>query len=306
MSAFELPLPSSLPFVLAPSSRPSSPTATSSVLALTAQIDAADSLRRKTGSLAGGRKGIIPPLHSVRFIGAWESSPWTATASHLEKPAATADLTQEHNEGAWERGLPRDMEEWQQWQQEDQQRAAKKARRRSPSKSLASTGSSGTLITKTSLATSISQEPVAGAGVKKQQSLVGSFGTSSTKALLPAGINKKPLPESKGTESSFPTVTASHAAPRQPQPIPLAARPSSSKSAETPAAVDRPTRQSNDDGKKTGAKGLDLRREEEEDEGMSFHRAEAGKSLGEDEEVLFEGGCTQVRPPLNPFTLRHR
>ncbi|GAA5911671.1 uncharacterized protein JCM6883_002443 [Sporobolomyces salmoneus] len=120
LSEFRTPIPisRSIPLVLAPSSRPSSPsTFDQSVSLLSARLVELDQARRKSGldHLASWNAGLAR-LESTVVKGKLLESPWTSLPSEGQL-----------NDEELNRGIPINMEQWQEWEDEKKLMNSKRA-----------------------------------------------------------------------------------------------------------------------------------------------------------------------------------
>lgn len=109
MSLIEL---DDLPFILAPCSRPSSPSnlVNQNDNLLLHRIMLADLPRKLTGTLSNPNESKLPRLLSTTIKGQWKFSPWGLKANERNKEIEV--------EGPWNYDLPNDMDEWRLWEEQ--------------------------------------------------------------------------------------------------------------------------------------------------------------------------------------------
>lgn len=306
---------SPLPLLLAPDSRPRSPTRQQRIDSLSAHLSQLDAERRRTGSLAGGRKGWLGPLLCTRVHGVYRHSPWAVAAGSTATAEDEGKRERELRNRRLQRGLPRDIEEAQQWQQEDQRwllqleqehGASHKRQRieREEEEEVHSAPVQVQLPNQTVLS-----------NPNQQQSLLANFG-ASTKPSLTNGNGalsngkKRPSPPSPSSPAlsspkndSYHPFKHPHLSP-PPAPMPalngfglafnLAGHIEGSSSG---SSLKEP--QINSQERLRGAEEVQF--VTEHGAGGAGEGEAGGRSLGEDEQVLGEGGCTQVSFSF-PFT----
>ncbi|GAA6026748.1 hypothetical protein JCM8097_005832 [Rhodosporidiobolus ruineniae] len=322
------PVSPSIPLLLAPSSRPSSP-ASSSSFALSSSLLAKrlaqlDSERRRTGlaHVAPASAGAARLL-ATAVKGEWgrRRPPWALQ----DKQGRQASEEDNDEARAWREigveGIPRDMDEWEEWEQRKSSWRA--MRDRDVALRLSSEEQEGDMAE----TVPHSEEPVK----EKEGRRGGSWRASSPArpAPLPAPARQPKLSSLFG--SSKPSITAATAG-KPPSSAAFSSSSSSSKKRPPtspahspppgPPAPRRTTSTSDANGHGARRKnGKEPSRREEPDEdddeaetGETREREQRtnGRSLGEDEEILFEGGCTQMvlpdptpQPHLAPSSHAH-
>ncbi|GAA5937715.1 hypothetical protein JCM1841_002560 [Sporobolomyces salmonicolor] len=304
------PISPCVPHVLAHSSRPSSPAHRSpnspassfsrQAAALAARLAEVDQLRRYTG-LPHCRewKLGLAAFESTQCKGKWVESPWALPA---KRNRTVEEGRMDAEAATWEKmgmkGLPKDMQEWDEWEarKAEYRRTAFQGRKRRRSASPVETSGHGAAEAQIARVRESEEEncrAYPSPAMTTTNGMLSSF-FSASKASV-AGCAKQPPPPSSSPaaprrpskDESFPSLTSLNSAGQS------ASRPSNHSSRPTPR------RGGEYDTASTSRLG--------QSEAPAPAAAEAGKRWGsgegEDEEVLFEAGCTQMvllEPTPNP------
>jgi len=306
---------SPIPFLLAPSSRPNSPSFARSSQLLTDKANRADRLRR----LAGGKGAcpIVPALISARFKGRWKHSPWAWSDAVAGKRKAVGQEVDEE-EAEEEAGLP-----WTEAEAvERRERRAKRAAVAVGKVAVAVAEGGGAVKMK---AATTGRQPTINQALKATKS-------TSSSSLKPETSYNSPAPEPAALPSSVPAPASKRSPPPVLSPEPLPDKPESALTSPLPSPAPalsqhshklktrtstpaRPTPRpgsptsagsripvvpgslsrlaggvcSSEAGDVTFDVGFDI-------QAAMQREAERGRSLGEDEEILDEFGCTQASP----------
>lgn len=271
------PLPAHLPAVLAPAS-PLPDSFTSTTDALAARLAHADAPRRQTGARHAAPPALgLPGLVCTAFRGEWskdEGPSWVRKGrSEAEERVAGEE------ERAWAelgvQGIPRDEAQFEEWEEVKREWRARRARR-----------------------------PTAPQEDVQEETQVSIKAQSKGRTTLTLKVQKQPVLSSLFA-SSKPTVSAaasSSASKKRPPssppshpPPPGPSKPALSKRKDDASSASFPTLSSiNSAGRRRQSSGSRA-------EASAHTRAAEGETEetdpldGETEEVLFEGGCTQVR-----------
>ncbi|GAA5895244.1 hypothetical protein JCM5296_002022 [Sporobolomyces johnsonii] len=303
------PISPSVPHVLAPSSRPSSPAHRSpnspassfsrQAAALAARLAQVDQLRRDMG-LPHWRawKLGLPAFESTQCKGKWAESPWALPA---EREAAEEE-ERVNEEEAWAKmgmqGLPKDMREWDEWETKkaEYRRETLKGRKRRRSLPPVEVPRNGAVKAQVAIVRVRESEEGTRKANPSPATTSGRLSSffSTSKASVAVSAKQPPPPSSSpaaprrtSKHDSFPSLTTLNSAGQS------SSRPSDQSSRPTP--------------RREGEDDMSSRSRFGQSEAPAPPAAEGGKSWGsgegEEEEILFEGGCTQMvlpEPTPNP------
>lgn len=319
MPAFA-PLPPSIPHTLAPSS-PLPSTFSADTHAFAARLSRTDAPRRKSGVLHHAPQGLgLPDLVCTGVDGDWEGwrPPWVDAERRERSEEGDEKLEEEQ---AWRElgvaGIPKDMDEWEDWervkrdwrekrrQTAEQVNLAEHVTRRLEVVLDAST-TDGRQQKSTASASTLSST-----SRPSQPTLLTSHFSSSKHSVPSLTSGKKPSPPPPPAGDSSKKKRPPSSPPPLPHPpLPQSCydrRSSSSRDREAPA----PTGQSGDSGRSgkasfpslssinSAGRAVDVEAGPSRPlcrESGAEERTGRREVSGEDEEILFEGGCTQVSP----------
>lgn len=319
MPAFA-PLPSSILHTLAPSS-PLPSTFSANTHALAARLSRTDAPRRKSGVLHHAPQGLgLPDLVSTGVQGDWEGRrpPWVDAERGDQSEEGEEKLEEEE---AWRElgvaGIPKDMDEWEDrervkrdWREKRRQTAEQVKLAEHVTKRLEIALDASTTDSRRQKSTA-SASTLSSISRPSQPTLLTSHFSSSKASAPPFASGQKPSPAPPPAGNSSKKKRPPSSPPPLPHPPPpqprYDRRSSSPRGPDAPA----PTGQSGDSERSGKASFPSLSsinsagRAAEVEAGSSrapdyVHGTDEKKGRrelsGEDEEILFEGGCTQVSP----------
>lgn len=274
--------PITAPAVLAPTSRPNSPASSSTferqATALASKLAAADAPRRRSGLI----HHAPPSAGSTRLVctavkGEWggRRPPWV----RMEATEAQKEVEQDE-EKAWTtlgmEGLPSDMDEWKRWEEKKAGWRVQNATRRSHDAQ-----------EEISVILSSSHADGAAQGNQRRRQSRRSASPARLVESLPAPARQPKLNSLfSASKSTVSTPSSSNKSKKRPPTSPVPPPPA--RHASTSSSSKRGSR----DG---GAKETSETSAGPEESGaLNGGGRSNGRSLGEEEEILFEGGCTQV------------
>lgn len=216
------------------------------------------SFRPLFAEVVGGVRGPAGPVQllSTHCKGAFDRSPWERVSPVL--PSAGRP-----------RGIPRDMDEWEEWEQEKLERQTGRVPRQQEVFERPPSGTAAvTVVASTSQRRRSSQKSavVEVVSIQRQTSLLGSFPSSKPSASSSSKLRSVP-----------PTQSLLHRGSVQSQEVPTVAKAAPVVSSQSQGLTQDWTDARGDRGDRT--------------------------ALGRDEEVIFEAGCTQVSREIWPVCI---